>query len=596
MIPLIVNGKHSLDENGKRRYVKTKADRELAECDHLKFGYVGPSGTVLDWPVWKYIEAYLQIQTKNGSRAVWALNDAQIAIYQEVDRQFADKGYARLNLGKGRQMGSSTIIAGIGFSRMVTTPGFKVGILADTQEKGRGLLEKYRFFLRNLPDALRASLEKAKVTDNADKIAIDFGNGMVSMVQVIVANENAGASYTFQMLHESEVALWDAIGPTILALEQTVAKEPGTMIFRETTARGPNEWKNYYEEGKTKRSAFRSMFLVWYLDKGYRTPYDGHSLNSYERKLKDAGVPIEAIQWWHEKWHECHCDYHYMKQEYPSFESEMWEGTGDSPFDAEIVARRKSEVEGVRYKRGYFDYEEPEGGIDGDITVSDWRFIEDPYGPITIFKEPVKGHPYALSNDPSKEGADYYATQVFDTATLEQVATYHANKTTAKEAAFQCHLLGVYFGKRSRHTGERNATKEYLHWLKRLGADVVQDQNNSEETRFIAEYGWSTNVGNRVSMITIAKTWLLETKGMGINDYETLCEMEMFQYKGGKAQAIGGAHDDLVMALCGLMWCYQRGDFETNVVVEAATPEEDYFDKYMRRRNRNRDKDVFQQW
>lgn len=597
MIPFIQDGKHLTDDYGRRRFLKTKADEELKECDHLKFAYAHEQGhSDRAWPVWKFIEAYLRIQNKSGSRSVWALNDAQILIYKEVDKQMAGQGYVRLNLGKGRQMGSSTIIAGIGFARMVTTPGFHVGILADTQEKGRGLLEKYRFFLRNLPEALRAVIEGAKITDNADKIAIDFGGGMVSMVQVIVANENAGASYTFQMLHESEVALWENIGATILALEQTVASEKGTLIFRETTARGPNEWKSYYEEGKTGRSPFRSMFLAWYLDKGYRKPYDGHALNSYERKLKESGVHLDSIQWWHEKWHECNCDYHYMKQEYPSFESEMWEGTSDSPFDAEIVARRKEEVEKEPFVRGYFDYDEPEGsGIDGAIEVRSYRFIEDPYGPVTLFVKPKPGHPYALSNDPSKEGKDFYATQVFDASNLEQVATYHSDKATAKEAAFQCHFLGLHYG-RPVHTGERNATKEYLHWLKRLGDEVVTDQSNSEAAKYLQEIGWATTTANRVAMIGLVTQWLLETGGRSLHDYETLCEMEMFQYKGGKAQAIGSAHDDLVMALCGLLWCYQRGDFPTDVEEPRSKNGEDYFDRYMRRRDKGRQKELFQQW
>ena len=74
------------------------------------------------------------------------------------------------------------------------------------------------------------------------------------------------------------------------------------------------------------------------------------------------------------------------------------------------------------------------------------------------------------------------------------------------------------------------------------------------------KYGYKTKQNNRQGMIELFALAFRDNPKI-INDYATVCEMESFQIvrneRSGseKAQATGGAHDDLVMACCGFYLC-----------------------------------------
>lgn len=579
MIPLLDSRGRQIRENGRPRWQKTKADSELAACDSLTIDYA--SGK---YPVWKFMEMFFRIKGKSGRRLPLELNDAQVFLYKEIESEFRKTGMVRLNVGKARQMGSSTFIEALYFAIMLTHPGFCVGILADTEDKGEELLNKYRFFFYNLPEAVQAEFRIA--SDNAGKFAIDFGKGMVSSVEVVVANENAGASKTFQALHCSEVALWPAIEDTVPVLEATVYDGPGTFIIRETTARGMNGWKRLYEAGKSRMGLFRSVFLAWWRDSGYKAKYDGHELSKEERRLRSLGCSPDQIQWWHQRLGSYGGDLKKMKQEFPSTESEMWQTTSVCVFNMEKVAARKEEVEGKWLHKGDFEFDDPttDGTVDGEITLEGAKWHEDQIGAVTIFEEPIPGHPYAIVCDPAEMGDDFYAAHVVDCSNGHQAATYHKQKVYFDKASFQCYCLWLYYANlgadedglikedkvnRVFVSGERNSTRMWLRTMQRLGAGPVRvDRADDEAGAYRNELGYRTTPGNRQGMYeSFAADF--EADPRIINDYETLCEMETFQKysrvagQAVKAQALKGCHDDLVMAYAG--YCHCRADFECNV-------------------------------
>lgn len=583
MIPFLdERGQQKRNPDGSLRWVKTKADTELAECKNLVVRFLG-----MEYPVWKFIEMYCPIQTKSGKKMPFALNDAQIATYKLWDKQIGELGYIRCNEGKGRQMGSSTLICALYWTLLITNPGYMVAILADTEEKGKGLLRKYKFFYYNAPKALKDELAKHCVADSSTNLEFDFGGGIISGIRVIVANENAGASYTFQAIHASEVALWENISATLMALEQTVADEPYTCIIRETTARGPNEWKKYYESGRNNRSEFRSIFLAWYLIKSYRKPYDGHDLNEYERFLHDkAKLDLDQVQWWFQKFQKSGEDLAYMKQEYPSTESEMWESTAISKYDAEIVARRKQETEGKWLLRGHFECKAVEAigeedAMTAPLSIVEPHFVKDDFGPTKIFVEPLVGHPYVMVCDPSEQGDDYYAVHVFDNSDGVEVATYHKSKVDSDEAVKQMAMLLYYYGCAELHKDKTYDEEELVNrvyfaserqgggvtinrQMKRFGFTVRLDKSEDESGKWLQKLGWRTTPSNRGAMIDESSIAFRLSQGRNINDYDTLCEMETFVYLGSKWQASPGNHDDLVMAYAG--YHFVKGDFESNVV------------------------------
>ena len=608
MIPLLDNFGKQKTQNGRLLWQKTEADEELKDCNGLCIDFMGKR-----YPLWKYVEMFCPIMDKHASRVPLQMNSAQRKLYRFMDEQFKKTGKVRTNIGKGRQMGSSTLVAALYWTWLITHPGFKVGILADTEAKGKGLLEKYRFFYLNSPEPLRSELKKACQVDNAECLSFDFGSGIVSSVMVIVANKNAGASYTFQALHCSEVALWEEISATLAALEQTVGNIDGTFIIRETTARGPNKWKRYYELGKTNKGLFRSIFLPWYLDTTYQAQYDGHPLTKYERGLQTIGLNVHQIQYWSQLYAGCGQDMVYMKHEYPSTEAEMWEGSGATYFDANIVARRKQEREFKYLHLGNFEYDEPrtDGTVDGRIWVDNPRFLWNEFGSVSIFEEPIEGHPYALACDPSEGGEDYTACHVIDCSNDRQVAVFHKTKVDHYDASYQCHCLATYFkngsldGKKNYDnriyvTGERNSSRLWLRTMKRLGWEVRIDRSEDETGTYRNELGWRTTTSNRKAMIDEFANAFRMSLGTIVMDYETLCEMESFQWKfkneedhKGKAQAVGGAHDDLVMAYAGYFMC--KGDFDCSIERKKTKTDEVFrFDPMSADKKKKSDR--FQEW
>lgn len=573
------------------RWIKTKADDELKDCVSLSISVHTPNG-VKKYPVWKFMEMYCLIMDAEGHMSPLRLKKAQIETYKLWDEQYREKGYVRCNEGKGRQMGSSTLIHAFLFSWMITHPGFKVGILADTEEKGKALLDKYKVFFANLPVALKGQLDKILSADNASRLEFDYGRGIKSSVEVIVANDRAGASKTFQAIHESEVALWENIKATIAALERTVATASDTFIFRETTARGPNDWKEIYEKGKRRVDRFRSIFLGWFLDEKYSEAYDGHPLDEYEKRLQSMGLSLDQIQWWHVESSSMGMDF--MKHEFPSFESEMWEGTSISIFDAGIVSRRKEEVK-EPIRQGRFVYEIPKvvgDDFDSELVLKEATF--DPYSEprVRIYEEPIEGHPYAIANDPAEGGTDYHATLVVDCSNCRLVALYHARgeQESQDQSAFSAYCLWLYyryggmgkdgkvntksdFPNRVFVTGERNRTTYWLHMMDRLGAGPIsRDMSDGEAQSYLNYLGWRTTQTNRNAMIDEFKIAFRDSNGEIATDLDLLDEMETFQYrKSGiqqkeKAQAVGSdSHDDLIMAYCGFFHCLRRGDFECNI-------------------------------
>lgn len=597
MIPVLNQFGKQAVINNEPLWEKTLADTELQGYDDL---YVTFGGERI--PMWDYIEKFCRIKDQKTSQIVaFKLNSGQIELYKAMCRCKRERGKVRLNVGKGRQMGSSTLFSAIGWCNTVFYPGRSCGIIADTEEHGVNLLETYKTFYKTSPEYIKNELKKRECANNSKKLAFDYGSAGISSFSVLVAgndNDNAGVSMHFTTLHESEVAIWPNPISTLSKMEQGVSKaDEGSIIIRETTARGPNEWKEIYESGKFGRGSFVSIFLGWYMHEIYKERYDGHDLLPYEEMLmKKHGCSLEQCQFWRTTFEDCGQSYTQMAQEYPADDIEMFKATSTNIFNAEIIANRKEEIAKEKPpKRGYFTYS-PEFSPDGNyITLRDIRWFDSPNGSISIYMAPEDGHPYVLCNDPAKGGRDYHASIVCDNSNMRQVAVFHAQgqRCDIDEASYQSYLLLHYYevggfdetGKslksvsvnRVGATGENNTTVELLRILQKLGIRNIPYQRDdlSEAGSIIAKLGYRTTVSNRQPMISDAQTIFRESAGRVITDYDTICEFETFQYQqsgrmgGEKAMAVGNAHDDLVMAYVG--YCHSRGLFPVNVERKSLT-------------------------
>ena len=110
-------------------------------------------------------------------------------------------------------------------------------------------------------------------------------------------------------------------------------------------------------------------------------------------------------------------------------------------------------------------------------------------------------------------------------------------------------------------TGETNTTSYLLEVCSKLGYKFIYQDQDVEDlsNRYMNRFGYKTKQNNRSYMIDLFKQAFRDNPQI-INDYETICEMETFQvvrtFTGKeKQEAVGGHHDDLVMAACGFYLC-----------------------------------------
>lgn len=605
MIPILDEYKKPMGE-----YKKTLADEMLSPYNNDLAIYISIDGEVKKVPVWQFIECFLRVKDKEGNIVCFEINKAQCDLYIEICKQRRMKKPVRIDILKARQLGFSTFIAALLFVLTLLVPNQTACIIADISEHATNLFNKYKFFYESLPDYFKKHLPLK--SSNAKEIKVDYGNGEYSCIRVLVQGENAGRSDTCQYLHLSEVAFWQDIKNTTASIQATVSDSNlNSMIFYETTANSVNYYKTIWDMDYSGKTDFTPLFYAWYLDKDYIAEYDGFDLFEWEVKMKDKyNLSMEQVAWYRRQYKKVRGDLQLLKQEYPSSPVEAFIVSGASVFNMEMVLERKSyimehEKELVK-KRGSFEYVK-KVSIDGSRTeLENVRFVNNEYGEIKIFEEPIKGHYYIVSNDPAMGGEDYFATQVVDNYNMKQVAVYHKNKDDSDRCAYEMYCLGKYYNN-AMITGETNTTSLILKRVYECGYDFIYQDHNQESLgiRFQDRLGFKTTISNRKPMIDMFVEHFRDNPNI-INDYETICEMENFQYiynentQKSKAQAIGGAHDDLVMSYCGA--CYCRGDQKSvpsNTNEGLKMSNYDYYDPYeiyKRNKKKNNIRNVYQQW
>lgn len=518
-------------------------------------------------PVWKFIEKFLYIETKEGSAQKFILNDAQVDLYKEMCEQRIKGEPIRVNILKARQIGFSTFIAAVIFTLTIFVPNQKAAIVADISEHATNLFNKYKFFYDRLPKELKIPL----VNSNAKELIVSFGNGIKSSIRITVQGEGAGRSGTYQYLHLSECAFWADLKKTLVSLLQTVSiSNLNSMIFLETTGNGFNEYKSRWDKDITGVSQYKALFYGWWQNPEYKLKYTGFQLYDWEEKLmKELNLSYEQISWYRQQYNAFDQDLDDLKQEYPSTPIEAFKTSGNSVFNLELIQLRKEEIlkESPIKKQGLFSYITRYSQDGANISITERKFIESKKGELVIFKEVEPGHPYVVNADTAMGGEDYFAIQVLNNFTGEQVAVYHAKKVDEDEVAFQLVCLGYYYNT-ALICCETNISSQLLVIADKCGYPFIYQDTDYEDlsNRYANRFGYKTKQNNRQVMISLFKQAFRDNYRM-INDYETLCEMEEFvierNEKSGKekAQAISGSHDDLVMAMCGVFLIRHQQEF-----------------------------------
>jgi hypothetical protein len=343
------------------------------------------------------------------SEFAWAQNE----YIAEVRRQYNAGKPVRIIVLKARQLGISTITAGIFFSWCFMHPGTSGVIIAHETETSEALFEKTQVYwdmwaFKDLYTVKHATQRRFVWLETRSGLRL-----------ATAKNVRSGRGRTLHVVHASEFAFWDDPRTLLLGLRQTIPNVHGTVFTIESTANGVgNMFHALWEEAVAGENEFVPMFFPWWRHYEYKHPISTikyEPLDDEEKWLRSIGASLEGLEW--RRWaikNLAHHDLDSFKQEYPATAEEAFLHTGRNVFPL------------VRLKECYVEQK----GCRGFIVEKGgkFRFVEDVTGPVTMFKWPgdKSWADYFVGGDPSHTTmGDRACAQVLNRRTLEQVAVWH---------------------------------------------------------------------------------------------------------------------------------------------------------------------------
>ena len=405
---------------------------------------------------------------------------------------------------KSRQTGISTLCAGYALWKMLFNTDFNVLVIATKQEVAKNLVTKVRVMHQLLPAWLRGgSLE-----DN--KLSLGLHNG--SQIKAIASSPDAGRSEALSLLIFDEAAFIDDIDEIWKSAQSTLSTG-GSCISLST----PNGVGNWFHKTWVGAEEGTNPFVPIKLHWTVHPERDQKWRDEQEELLGTKGAAQE-------------CDCNFVS-------------SGDTVIDPALL---------MFYKETYVMEPIEKGGIDGNL----WRWE---------FPDFTKS--YMIVADVARgDGADFSTAHVIDIINSVQVAEYRGKMETKDFGNFLVALATEYGDAllviENANVGcaciQQVIDRGYRN-LFYMSKDLKYvDTENQFTNRYRAEdkglvAGFSTTSRTRPLIISKLDDYFRD-KSIIIHSSRTIDELFTFIFKNGRAEAMQGYNDDLVMALAIGLW------------------------------------------
>lgn len=412
---------------------------------------------------------------------------------------------------KSRQMGISTLVSAYSLWLMIFNKDKNILIISLKQDVAKEIITKVRFANDNLPPWLKVNCEE----DN--RLSLKFANG--SQIRATSTTKKSGVSLALSLLIIDEAGLIEEAEELWSSAQPTLSTGGRAIVL--STPRGVGNWFHKMwvgaeegGDGKVGKNGFHTIKLPW----------DLHPDRDDEwRRIEGEkqGSPKKAAQ-------EFDCDFI---------------ATGDNVIELSIVEF---------YKKNFKQDPLEIRGIDKGLWV--WQY-------------PDPSQSYIISADTARgDGEDFSAAHVLNTVTLEQCAEYKGSLGTKDFGNFLVALATEYNDAllipERENVGwatiqaiiDRNYRNLFYSSADLKYVDVQHQLTNKydgEDKKIVA--GFSTNIKTRPLVISNLEGYFRE-KAIKVVSTRTLAELETFIWKNGKAQAMEGYNDDLVMSLGIGLW------------------------------------------
>jgi hypothetical protein len=397
-----------------------------------------------------------------------------------------------------------------------------------------------------------------------------------------------GRSYNFHAVLLSEFCIWPELGIDVqsqmVALNQTIAELPGTIVILESTAKGENEATEMYRD---QANGYRKIFISWVAFDDYRLPLlpgeklenicvadeEGGKPTRYGNEVEEARLIESALRIWYadevaaggDEWlkaevqarlnwrrqtidKKCLGNVEQFRREYPTIAAHAFATTSQTVFDQRSLELMRQAVEEEKLPAKRFHY-----AHDPEITDANKKFQLSPFGQLHVYKLPEAGQVYVIGGDTGMgvpNSGDPSTLVVLAVPDLEEVASFNQIITPDKYAEM-AYYLGLIYNTAllGIENNERGGYAANLILSKTLHYPRLYYRFDPFDKKAAAKPGFATTDGNKAVLVAAAQ--------QAIRDHEILLRTQALidqlehyvLLPNGNMGGAPGWNDDLVSAL-----------------------------------------------
>ena len=419
--------------------------------------------------------------------------------YDFQDRCVDDFRKHRFNIVlKSRQLGLSTITAAYAMWMVLFHKDKNVLVIATKLAVAQNFIRKCKFLLASCPKWL---ILPQIVKNNSQ--ALEFNNG--SQIKAIPTSEDAGRSEALSLLIVDEAAfvrnfdtLWTGLYPTL--------STGGEAIVLSTPNGVGGQYYDLWVYAEKGENIFNPIKLPW----DVHPDRDDAWFEAETKNMSQKQIAQELL-----------CDF---------------------AASGETFLR----VEDIEYIREWIRTPIDRWGADMGVWVWDY---------------PLKEKKYVISADVSRgDATDYSTFHVIDTEASQIVAEYQGKLPPDRFAQLLAEA-GQRYNDALLCPENNSYGYAVIMKLNELDYRNLYFQNDKDRYNYmygdkdIGKIGFQTNSKTRSQILTKLEE-VLRTKQVKIRSSRLYEELKTFVWKNGKAQAMRGQTDDLIMALAIGVWLY----------------------------------------
>ncbi len=458
------------------------------------------------------IEAMFPIVNKDGFEVPFILNSAQA----KVDANLTGRDI----IPKARQEGVSSYFLARSLAKCISLENQNCVIISHDTKSTQKMLQKVHYMCDHMKGA-----QPVIGTSNRNEISFPKKNSY--MYIGTAGQKKFGRGDTINVLHCSEVAMWEKPNELLSGLFQAVPVETGEISL-ESTGKGKG---NYYHRACMRAYRETGRYRLHFLDWQSFSEYDLH-VEEDERQfimsnldpdydepelVEKFGLTAGQIKFRRFKLEEMDFDTKEFEQEYPMTLDQCFQSTGY----------------GIFIKYNY-------------IPTDDWVRVEKGIHALTeIWKRPPAQ--YVIGADVAAGvGRDASVADIYDVVTGEQVAQYISDKIAPDDFGTKLIELGKKFNSAFINCEGNNHGVVALKVLRDKYPRALLYRTKLDSDN-ITHYGYKTTVRTKPILINEFRSDVI--KDLTLHSPYTIDEMSTFtETDGGKLEAEEGCHDDTVIA------------------------------------------------